>query len=157
MSGGPFSAEVDDEADLVDDASGHEEPVEPRFQDVGEWVEQWLWKVVAGPYSRNESAGSRTWCPLWWKHDAVVVPLTALHRAWEAARVNEDDGAMSSWWVQHAFPQLRWLSDATAGPMYRCSPNEHEARHFADESLKIIPAPAGWFNDPTEEEDTDEQ
>lgn len=144
---GPFEVESDDE-DLVDDHEGDHgeaQPVPPRFNDVGEWVEQWFVQVIAGPYSRNESAGSRTWCPLWWKHKAVVIPLSALHRAWEAARASEDDSAMSAWWVQHAHSHVRWLCDATAGPMYRCSPDHHEGRHFPDESLHTIPAPPGWF------------
>lgn len=151
----PFDAEFDDEDDLVDDE--HEnEPIEPRFSNVGEWVEQWFMQVVAGPYSRNESAGSRTWCPLWWKHKAVVVPLSALHRAWEAARASDDDAAMSAWWVHHAHPHLRWLCDATAGPMYRCAPDDHDGRHVPDENLKVIPAPIGWF-DPAEEGSSDDE
>lgn len=147
---GPFEVESDDD-DLVPDDEQDQEELLPRFDDVGEWVEQWLVHVIAGSYSRNESAGSRTWCSLWWKHKSVVIPLSALHRAWESARASEDDSAMSAWWVHHAHPHLRWLCDATAGPMYRCSP----AHHFADENLKVIPAPTGWFG-PVEETEDDE-
>lgn len=136
-----------DDEELVDDEADYSDEPERRFANVGEWVEGWFQYVVAGPYSSKEVAGSRTWCPMWWDHKAVAAPLAALHEAWEAARVSEDPAAMSTWWVHHAHPHIRWLCDASSGPMYRCARNgEHEASHTADDRLATIAVPAGWFD-----------
>lgn len=153
-----FTTEFDDDEDLDDDEASEDAEFEPRYAHVGEWVEQWFSHAVAGPYTRDGSAGGRTWCPFWWKHPSVATALGALHMAWEAARVSDDPAARSAWWVHHAYPHIRWLCDATAGPMYRCSPAEHveDTKHSADENLAVIPAPTGWF-EPFEKEDTDDE
>ena len=148
----PFDIEDDDlDEDLVDDETHQDDAPEPRFADVAEWVEGYFRHVVAGPYANKEVPGSRTWCPQWWRHRAVAVPLAALHNAWESARISDDPAAMSAWWVHHAHPHIRWLCDAQSGPMYRCSASRGHASshdHTEDESLEVIPAPQGWFSPP---------
>lgn len=152
--------EIEDDEILIDDTEEAEEPIEPRFAHVGDWVEQWFIHVVAGPYSKREVAGERTWCAKWWDHRAVVLPLAHLHQAWEAARASDDPAAMSAWWVHHAHPHIRWLCDGGSGPMYRCAKTgRHIAdgiAHSSDESLEVLPAPLGWFDAPDSEEDTEE-
>ncbi|MFZ2512751.1 MAG: DUF4913 domain-containing protein [Gordonia sp. (in: high G+C Gram-positive bacteria)] len=147
------SFDVEDD-ELIDDET--DEPVEPRFDNVGQWVEEWFMHVVAGKYSARESPGQRTWCPQWWAHPAVVVPLSAAHQAWEEARASEDRAAMSAWWVHHGYPHIRWLTDSTAGPMYRCAKSGAHLidgySHSKDQPLDCIPAPAGWFDDPESQE-----
>lgn len=83
-----------------------------------------------------------TWCAQWWAHAPVAVRLHALWQAWETARHHKDPGAMAGWWVRLAEPMLRVICSGETGPMRLCSVREH----YPVESLRVVPAPVGWFS-----------
>ncbi|MFB9703069.1 DUF4913 domain-containing protein [Rhodococcus aetherivorans] len=74
---------------------------------------------------------SPPWNPRRWAYPEVVARLTALHHAWEEARVSDSGSAMSSWWMQHLEPHLRVILDGDTGPM---------ANATSDRSLMGLPA-----------------
>lgn len=122
--------------------SDPDEAPQPHFRSVTGFVEQWLLPTLTGKLTSSGGSGGRVWCPEWWRHPQVAVRLTALWRAWEAARASGSADAMSSWWLHHADPHLRALCDGDAGPMYRCG-----SRHHDLESYPSTPVPSGWFDE----------
>ncbi len=118
--------ELDDEDDFVD---GEPEPgeykgdagvdenqlIEPQFANVVEFVEQYFLPIIRRRI--GDSDGGLSWDARWWAYPEVVARLTALHYAWEEARVSDSMSAMSSWWIQHLEPHLRVILDGDTGPM----------------------------------------
>lgn len=126
-----------------DGHDAHDDPEEAspatEFADAGEWFHKWFRHAMAGHFD----AGHR-WCSLWWKHQPVAVRMSALWRAWEAARANSDDGAaMSAWWVYHADSHWRSIT-APNGPLHQCTPDKHTDTG----GLPQTPPPPGWFDTP---------
>ncbi|MBM7460753.1 DUF4913 domain-containing protein [Rhodococcus coprophilus] len=108
--------ELDD--DLEDDLEDHdpgEARIEPKFANVVEFVQGYFLPVIRRRISDND--GGLSWDSRWWAYPEVVARLTALHYAWEEARVSDSASAMSSWWIQHLEPHLRIILDGDTGPM----------------------------------------
>ncbi|MCK1820963.1 DUF4913 domain-containing protein [Streptomyces sp. XM83C] len=83
----------------------------------------------------------RVWCPEWYRHAQAVSRLDAVWRAWEMLRF---DGALgiSNWWLHHADPHWRALTDPVTGPFAHCADG-----HGTAESLPHVPPPEGIFTD----------
>ncbi|WP_239405016.1 DUF4913 domain-containing protein [Frankia sp. Cj3] len=116
-------------------ASDHEEPLEPAFTSVTDWVEQYL--RVAYPRS---TGGEFRWCAQWWDHTEAVIRLEALWRAWEHARTDPNTG-IATWHVSYLDPQLAVLC-GPSGPFRACRPDRHEP----DRPLPVTPVPPGHFD-----------
>ncbi|MFF0284081.1 DUF4913 domain-containing protein [Rhodococcus aetherivorans] len=106
--------EFKDATDFEDSAS-EEARIEPKFTNVVEFVQGYFLPVIRRRISDND--GGLSWDPRWWAYPEVVARLTALHQAWEEARVSNSASAMSSWWIQHLEPHLRVILDGDTGPM----------------------------------------
>lgn len=105
--------ETDDEAEF--DEPEDTPAIEPAFANVVEFVQGYFLPVIRRRISDND--GGLSWDPRWWAYPEVVARLTALHYAWEEARVSKSGSAMSAWWVQHLEPHLRVILDSDTGPM----------------------------------------
>ncbi|ETT23809.1 hypothetical protein D092_20850 [Rhodococcus ruber Chol-4] len=107
--------ETDEPADEYEDETDSPQKKEPKFANVIEWVNGFFLPVIRRRISDND--GGLSWDPRWWAYPEVVARLTALHQAWEEARVSDSMSAMSSWWIQHLEPHLRVILDGDTGPM----------------------------------------
>jgi len=112
------------------------------------WLDDWFFPQYARRLASGNREGTHTWCAQWWRHREVAVRLAALWQAWEAARITPDGSAMSGWWLMHADPTMRALTDAANGPMWRCTPQ----RHDQVATLPTEPVPPGYFPRPAEQE-----
>jgi len=110
----------------------------PWFVD---WLDDWFFPQYARRLAAGNREGTLTWCAQWWRHREVSVRLAALWQAWEAARITPDGSAMNGWWLMHADPTMRQLTDAANGPMWRCTPQ----RHDQVATLPVQPVPPGYF------------
>lgn len=113
----------------------------PWFVD---WLDDWFFPQYTLRLASGNREGTHTWCSEWWRHRVVAVRLAALWQAWEAARITPDGSAMDSWWLMHADPTMRVLTDAANGPMWRCTPQ----RHDPVATLPVKPVPPGFFPRP---------
>ncbi|NUS42344.1 MAG: DUF4913 domain-containing protein [Mycobacteriaceae bacterium] len=113
----------------------------PWFVD---WAEDWFFPQYARRLASGNREGTHTWCAQWWRHREVAVRMAALWQAWEAARITPDGSAMNGWWLMHADPTMRVLTDAANGPMWRCTPQ----RHDQVATLPIESVPPGYFPKP---------
>ncbi|GGG01337.1 hypothetical protein GCM10007304_14150 [Rhodococcoides trifolii] len=111
------------------------------YDDMNEWFELWFSQTITRRLTSVNGRGL-VWCPQWWRHNEVVLRLDSLWRAWEGARMSDDPSAMSGWWIYHADSHLRVLLDSQAGPMFRCSKDEH----VKPEALahQVVCVPPGW-------------
>lgn len=109
------SEDVAYDGETGNDDAADEALIEPAFGNVVEFVEGYFVPVIRRRISDND--GGLSWDPRWWAYPEVVARLTALHQAWEEARVSDSGMAMSSWWVQHLEPHLRVILDGDTGPM----------------------------------------
>jgi hypothetical protein len=81
-----------------------------------EFVENYLSLL----YQRQVTDTTETvWCPSWWAHTEAVARLDALWRSWESERKVAGTG-LSSWFIEHADPQMKELLDPR-GPFRYCS------------------------------------
>ncbi|MCK8674864.1 DUF4913 domain-containing protein [Rhodococcus sp. IITD102] len=92
-----------------------QEKKQPKYTNVIDWVNGFFLPVIRRRISDND--GGLSWDPRWWAYPEVVARLTALHQAWEEARMSDSMSAMSSWWIQHLEPHLRVILDGDTGPM----------------------------------------
>ena len=88
--------------------------IEPAYPDSATWVARWLC-----PNLEREIKRTFEWCPQWWDHPEAVQRIEALWRAWEVLRLDGGTG-MSTWWVDHADPQLALLFNPDIGPFGHC-------------------------------------
>lgn len=103
-----------------------------------EFVSDFL--VEVGWVDTNTS--SRIWCSEWWRHTAAIVRLDALHRSFEALRLDPALG-MSTWLRDHLDPHMAVLTDP-AGPLKGCGGTRG---HDADRQ-RVLPCagvPEGLF------------
>lgn len=104
----------------------YEEAPEPAFRTVYNFYEG-----VYGPlYEYYDSSpgvlaqrGTTAirWCRQWWNHESVMMRLTALWQAYEAAYA-EGGGAMSTWMLDHADRHFNQIM-AEGGPLSECRAN----------------------------------
>lgn len=121
------------EDEFVAAADTHaDEPPDPFFASVYEFVEEHLVQV----YARNVNKPSRRWCKQWWAHKEAVSRLEALWRAYEQMRT-DPGSAMSSWWLDHADRQMAVLLDPE-GPFDGCSA-EFDRHEPAADALPVEP------------------
>lgn len=107
--------EPDEDPDEYEDETDAPPKKEPKFKNVIEWVNGFFLPVIRRRISDTD--GGLSWDPRWWAYPEVVARLTALHQAWEEARVSDSMSAMSAWWVHHLEPHLRVILDGDTGPM----------------------------------------
>lgn len=112
--GEDFEDDLEPEDEFEDDTP-EKARSEPKFANVVEFVQGYFLPVMRRRISDND--GGLSWDPRWWAYPEVVARLTALHQAWEEARVSDSASAMSSWWIQHLEPHLRVILDGDTGPM----------------------------------------
>ncbi|WP_131784472.1 DUF4913 domain-containing protein [Protofrankia symbiont of Coriaria ruscifolia] len=118
-----------------DSRQDQDEPPEPAFTGVVDWVEQYF--RVAYPRS---TGGEFRWCAQWWDHTEAVIRLEALWRAWEHARTDPNTG-IATWHTNLLDPQLAVLC-GPSGPFRACRPDRHEP----DRPLPVAPTPPGHFD-----------
>ncbi len=107
------------------------------YSTLDEFVEDYLATVLW-----FDTSTSRIWCPEWWRHAGAVARLEALHRAFEALRLDPGLG-MSDWFLQHADPTLAALTNP-AGPFKGCgSDRGHDKTRVR--VVTVSPTPAGMF------------
>lgn len=132
---GGWDSEDNDE--VAGDDAGDQTPArryETLDEFVGDFLLDALWIDVSGQ--------SRIWCPQWWRHSGAIMRLDALHRAFEAMRLDPGTG-LSAWVLQHADPHMVALTNPQ-GVFKGCSV---DGGHDADRDRLIIsePAPSGMF------------
>lgn len=123
----------DDEHD-----SGGEELPPRRYETlaefVGDFLVEALWIDLTGQH--------RIWCPEWWRHPGAIIRLDAMHRSFEALRLDPGTG-MSAWILHHADPHMAALTNPQ-GVFKGCSVDKgHDADR--DRSISILPPPEGLF------------
>ncbi|WP_249643841.1 DUF4913 domain-containing protein [Nocardia sputi] len=124
------------------DESGEQERKKPpRYPHHSDFVEDWLLPVTALRIAADHREGHYTWCRQWWRHQAVVVRFAALHKAFEAALTAPDGTTMSTLFVRHIDPHMKYILDAATGPLHRCTPT----RHNDPGTLSAAPIPPAWF------------
>ncbi|GGJ26140.1 DUF4913 domain-containing protein [Streptomyces brasiliensis] len=135
----PLHDEERDETaeDIRRDEENAGRPAELFYPNVGEFVEDRFIYFVPRPTPRS----GRVWCPEWYRHAEALARLDAVWRAWEALRWDPGLG-MSNWWLHHADPHVRALTDPVTGPFARCV-----AGHQDHEPLPIATPPEGLFTD----------
>lgn len=112
--GEDFEDDLEPENEFEDDTP-EKARIAPKFANVVEFVQGFFLPVIRRRISDND--GGLSWDPRWWAYPEVVARLTALHQAWEEARMSDSASAMSSWWIQHLEPHLRVILDGDTGPM----------------------------------------
>jgi hypothetical protein len=107
------------------------------YGNVGEFVTDRLIYLWGPPAPES----GRMWCPEWYRHAEALSRLDSVWRAWEALRWDGPLG-MSNWWLHHADPHMRALTDPLTGPFTRCGDG-----HRAPEPLPVLDPPEGLFTD----------
>jgi hypothetical protein len=132
------------DAALVTDADANgaaakpkDEPPEPVYPNVEEWVTDFL-----APSIRRPRNNSQCWCACWWAHAEALSRLEALWRAWEFLRLDGTTG-MSVWWRDHADPHLGFLFDRDRSPFSNC----RDDLCTENPELVVKPAPAGYWGE----------
>jgi hypothetical protein len=121
-----------------------DQPPEPVYATLGDWVTDWLGQVVERRV-RTEDVSTKgylaRWCPSWWDHPEAVSRLGALWRAWESLRLDPSVG-MSTWWRDHWDPHWGDLT-SEYGPFSTCT---EEGKHIGPAApLPLTPPPAEWI------------
>jgi cytosine/adenosine deaminase-related metal-dependent hydrolase len=105
-----------------DPTAGTAAPSLPGFEDVHEFVTQYLcprWaRVVRDPDNTFR------WCAKWWDHPVALDRLTAL---WQAHQVLHAEGGTgpARWWREYGDPALLALAEPRSGPFAGCGPDRH--------------------------------
>jgi hypothetical protein len=133
----PLPDEDESAEDIRRDEESAARPAELYYGNVNEFVTDRLIYLcqLPGP------ASGRVWCPEWYRHAQALSRLDSIWRAWEHLRFDPALG-MSNWWLHHADPHMRALTDPIDGPFARCA-NGHES----GPPLPIMEPPAGLFTD----------
>ncbi|WP_063042303.1 DUF4913 domain-containing protein [Nocardia grenadensis] len=94
---------------------------EPKYATVEEFVEQW----VVPTYRREVTTDQREWkwCPRWHAHGEVYARFKAVHRAFEAMRLDETV-EVSLWWLTHLDPHMAVILSPD-GPFKLCNSTRH--------------------------------
>ena len=123
-------------------SGGDQEPPQPVFAGVQDWVSQHFL-----PMYRRPLGGEFRWCQQWWQHAEAITRLTALWQSWEAMRLQPGTGT-ANWLRDHLDHQLPILL-GRSGPFAQCSEDEHIDPRIA----AADPPPPGWWD--TGEDDRD--
>ncbi|MEU3982761.1 DUF4913 domain-containing protein [Streptomyces sp. NPDC026672] len=129
--------EVRRDAEIRRDEEGAARPAELFYPHVAEFVENRFIYFVPRPTPES----GRVWCPEWYRHPEALSRLDSVWRAWEALRWDAGLG-MSNWWLHHADPHVRALTDPVTGPFARCVDG-----HEGHDPLPIATPPEGLFTD----------
>ncbi|WP_378741209.1 DUF4913 domain-containing protein [Nocardia brasiliensis] len=122
-----------------------EKPPPPKlFAHYSDFVQQWLLPVTSVRTAANNREGQYSWCRQWWRHRNVVLRFAAMHRGFEAAVRADDPAAMSTLFLRHIDVHLREVLEASRGPLYRCTPDQHTECP----GLPSAPIPTAWFGPP---------
>ena len=143
---GHFGPAISRPAPQAKKDDGDPKATPPRFVDFVAFTEQWLLPRISVRLTGQNREGTYTWCRSWWSHTAVAVRFAAIHKMFEAARTSDDDAMMSSLFVRHIDPHIKLILDAAQGPLYACTPNQHDPTP----SLPHTAMPPAWFDTPGE-------
>ena len=113
-----------------------EEPFEPLYDNLTDWVEHHF----AQTYAWKPGSTAR-WCASWWDHAEAIYRLEALWRTWELYRLEPRLG-IASWLRDYLDPQLSQLTSPT-GPFASCT----EDRHSPVKALLTNQPPEAYLND----------
>jgi hypothetical protein len=116
--------------------AGDDEPVEPYFTSLLEFVTEGFAPVYCRPTSPTVR-----WCPRWWDHAEAIYRLEALWRTWELYRLEPRLG-IASWLRDYLDPQLAALTSPT-GPFAQCT----DERHSPIKPLRTDYPPEGYFDE----------
>ena len=117
-------------------SGGDQEPPQPVFAGVQDWVSQHFL-----PMYRRPLGGEFRWCQQWWQHAEAITRLTALWQSWEAMRLQPGTGT-ANWLRDHLDHQLPILL-GRSGPFAQCSEDEH-----IDPRIAVADQPPpGWWDD----------
>lgn len=111
-----------------------DDPPDPVFPDVQDWVEQHFLPIYARPIG-----GEFRWCARWWLHPEAIIRFKALWQSWEAMRLQPGTGT-ASWLRDHLDHQVPVLLGRT-GPFAQCRPDEH----IAPRTAAADPPPDDWW------------
>lgn len=84
---------------------------ETFFDDVEQWVDEWLLPT----YRRHLSRHERVWCRRWREHPEVVHRLTGVWLAWEGSRGAD----VSRWWREDLDYHMGVIT-SLGGPFRSC-------------------------------------
>lgn len=107
------------------------------YGNVGEFVTDRLAYLLPRP----TPGSGRIWCPEWYRHAQALSRLDSVWRAWESLRFDPAQG-ISHWWLHHADPHWRALTDPVTGPFAGCADGHRE-----QEPLPLAEPPEGLFSD----------
>lgn len=134
-SGPTDAAWVSEMGDALEQADSEDAP-QPFCPD----VETWVTTIYVTTYMRKMGGQILRWCAQWWQHPEAIVRLTALWQTWEAARINEDPGAMADW-IRVYHDGLTPVLLSADGPFNSCTP----IRHADQTPMPTTLAPAGYW------------
>lgn len=97
---------------------GAETAVEPVFDTLQDWVDQYYIPVFTRPIG-----GTIRWCDQWNEHPEATLRLEALWRSWETLRLDPNLG-IAVWLTSYADHLMATLL-AAHGPFARCAPQRH--------------------------------
>jgi hypothetical protein len=112
-------------------------PAELFYGNVAEFVTDRLAYLLPSP----TPGSGRVWCPQWYRHAQALSRLDSMWRAWEMLRFDPALG-MSNWWLHHADPHWRALTDPVTGPFAYCVDGHH-----SPDPLPLAEPPEGLFHD----------
>lgn len=115
-----------------------------RYDNMGEWVEDYLLPMYSRPL--DDSHAFR-WHPRWWDNIEVCMRLEALWGTWEKARYEGASGLL--WWFRDCLdPMMREIM-SPRGPFHHYINHkdpEGEQTPAQGPSMPAEPAPHGLFN-----------
>ena len=113
----------DDPIDVTDEheAAAEEEPFEPFYKSVDEWVTDWLLPNYSRPL---RDASEFVWDPQWWRYSEVIMRLEALWASWEKMRLEGGPG-MVAYFRDYLDPMMRVILDPK-GPFHTYDTNKHD-------------------------------
>ncbi|WP_280484499.1 DUF4913 domain-containing protein [Nocardia cyriacigeorgica] len=96
-----------------------EEEPQPRFQNVEEFVNEYVVQVYMREVCAPRSEDTYRWCPRWWEHAEVLARFEALWPAFEHLR-NGATTEQSEFWLYHLDPHMAQILNPQ-GPFKYCS------------------------------------
>ncbi|NEW30731.1 DUF4913 domain-containing protein, partial [Nocardia cyriacigeorgica] len=91
-----------------------EEEPQTRFENVEEFVDEYVVQLYMREVSAQRSEDTYRWCPRWWDHPEVLARFEALWCAFEHLR-NGGTTEQSEFWLYHFDPHMAQIL-STQGP-----------------------------------------
>lgn len=114
------------------------------FNDVGQWVEEFLLPMYRRPL---DDAALFRWDPQWWRYPEVCMRLEALWGTWEKMRYEGAPG-LAVWFRDYLDPMMREIL-SPVGPFHAYKPHEDDGTERAlPAQMPSAPIPEGLFRLP---------